>query len=75
MGIALIAFSEDIGTDMAIRTLNHFMQYCEAPLKKTVPLALGLLRVGNPTDASVLDLLSKLSFDSDAQVAMSAIFA
>lgn len=39
-----------------------------------MPLAIGLLRVSNP-DVKTLDLLNKLAYDSDEEVAMSAIFA
>jgi len=43
-------------------------------IRRAVPLALGLASVSNPR-ISVMDTLSKLSHDSDAEVAMSAIFA
>lgn len=59
---------------MCIRTMNHLLQYGEPVIKKTVPLAIGLLRVSNP-EVVTMDLLTKLSYDSDANVSMSAIFA
>jgi 26S proteasome regulatory subunit N1 len=59
---------------MCLRTMSHLLQYGEPTIRKTVPLAIGLLRVSNP-DVKTLDLLSKLAYDSDADVAMSAIFA
>lgn len=74
IGVALIAFGEDIGTDMCLRTMNHLLQYGEPSIRKTVPLAMGLLRISNP-DINTLDLLNKLAYDSDADVSMSAIFA
>jgi len=74
IGVALIAFGESIGTDMSLRTMNHILQYGEPTIRKTVPLAIGLLRVSNP-DVKTLDLLNKLAYDSDADVSMSAIFA
>lgn len=70
----MIAFGEQIGTDMALRTMQHLLQYGEPSIKKTVPLAMGLLRVSNP-DVKTLDLLNKLAYDSDGEVAQSAIFA
>lgn len=70
----MIAFGESIGTDMCLRTMNHLLQYGEPTIRKTVPLAIGLLRVSNP-DIKTLDLLSKLAYDSDPEVSMSAIFA
>ena len=54
--------------------MNHLLQYGEPTIRKTVPLAIGLLRVSNP-DVKTLDLLNKLAYDSDADVSMSAIFA
>jgi 26S proteasome regulatory subunit N1 len=70
----LIAFGEDIGTDMCLRTMNHLLQYGEPIIKRTVPLAIGLLRISNP-EVAVMDLLTKLSYDSDVNVSMSSIFA
>jgi 26S proteasome regulatory subunit N1 len=74
LGVALIAFGEEIGTDMCLRTMNHFLQYGEPIIKKTVPLAIGLLRISNP-EVATMDLLTKLSYDTDVNVSMSAIFA
>lgn len=37
-------------------------------------MAIGLLRIGNP-EVSIMDQLTKLSYDSDANISMSAIFA
>jgi len=59
---------------MSLRTMSHLLQYGEPSIRKTVPLAMGLLRISNP-DVNTLDLLNKLAYDSDADVAMSAIFA
>lgn len=74
IGVALIAFGEQIGTDMCLRTMNHLMHYGEPVIRKTVPLAIGLLRVSNP-EVKTSDLLNKLAYDSDADVALSSIFA
>ena len=43
-------------------------------IRKTVPLALGLLSASNP-QLGILDTLSKYSHDNDLQVALNAIFA
>jgi len=59
---------------MSLRTMSHLLQYGEPSIRKTVPLAMGLLRISNP-DVNTLDLLNKLAYDSDADVSMSAIFA
>jgi len=73
LGIAQIAIGEEIGNDMAIRACDHLLQYCEPVVRRAVPLALGLLSTSNPR-INVMDTLSKLSHDSDEEVAMSAIF-
>jgi 26S proteasome regulatory subunit N1 len=74
LGIALIAFGEDIGQEMCLRTMNHLLQYGEPIIRRTVPLAIGMLKISNP-EVATLDLLNKLAYDSDKQVSMSAILA
>lgn len=74
IGVSLIAFGEEIGVDMCLRTMNHLLQYGEPNIKKMVPLAIGLLRVSNP-EVAIMDLLTKLAYDTDVNVSMSAIFA
>jgi 26S proteasome regulatory subunit N1 len=74
LGVALIAMGEDVGSEMAMRTFNHLMHYGEPLIRRTVPLAYGLLCASNPL-VNVLDILSKYSHDSDAEVAKNAIFA
>ena len=54
--------------------MNHLLQYGEPIIKRTVPLAIGLLRISNP-EVAIMDILNKLSYDSDVNVSMSAIFA
>ena len=39
-----------------------------------MPLAIGLLRISNP-EVATMDLLTKLAYDSDECIAMSATFA
>mmetsp|Transcript_22567 Transcript_22567/g.38211 ORF Transcript_22567/g.38211 Transcript_22567/m.38211 type:complete len:889 (+) Transcript_22567:56-2722(+) len=74
LGIALMTIGEDIGTEMSLRTFDHLLQYGGLPVKRVVPLAIALLYVSNP-DYAVIDQLSRLSHDADAQVSQSAIFA
>lgn len=74
LGVATIAFGEEIGTDMCLRTMNHLLQYGEPYLKKVVPLAIGLLRISNP-EVATMDMLSKLAYDSKDEIAQNAIFA
>ena len=74
LGVALIAMGEDIGSDMALRTFDHLLQYGELNIKRATPLAIALLCISNPK-VNVVDLLTKLSHDNDAEVAQAAIFA
>jgi len=63
----MIAYGEEIGTEMCLRTLNHLYQYGEPVIKRIVPLAIGLLRISNP-EVLVMDQLTKLAYDSDIGV-------
>ena len=74
IGLALIAMGEDIGSEMAFRTMGHLLRYGEPCIRRAVPLALGLISVSNPR-LNVLDTLSKFSHDSDSEVALNSIFA
>ena len=74
LGIALISMGEEIGAEMAYRTFGHLLRYCEPVIRRSVPLALGLISVSNPK-LNILDTLSKFSHDSDLEVAHNAIFA
>jgi len=74
LGIAMIAMGEDIGAEMSLRQFNHLMHYGDPIIRKTVPLALGLVSASNPV-LPILDTLSKYSHDNDLSVALNAIFA
>ena len=74
LAIGLIASSEEIGNDMAMRGLNHVLQYCDLNVKRAVPLALALLNISNPK-IGVMDLLTKLSHDQDEELSFRAILA
>ncbi|KZT28119.1 26S proteasome regulatory complex non-ATPase subcomplex Rpn1 subunit [Neolentinus lepideus HHB14362 ss-1] len=74
LGIALVSMGEDTGAEMSLRVFNHLMHYGEPVIRKTVPLALGLVSASNP-QLNILDTLSKYSHDNDLQVALNAIFA
>lgn len=50
------------------------MHYGEPVIRRSVPLALGLLCASNPL-VHILDLLSKYSHDNDQEVSINAIFA
>ncbi|KAL7274551.1 proteasome regulatory particle base subunit [Rhizina undulata] len=74
LGLALIAMGEDIGSEMSIRQFGHLMHYGEGIIRKTVPLAMGLLSASNP-QMKIYDTLSRYSHDNDLDVAINAIFA
>ncbi|OCF58861.1 26S proteasome regulatory subunit N1 [Kwoniella mangroviensis CBS 10435] len=74
IGIALIAMGEDVGAEMALRQFQHLMTYGDPVIRKSVPLALGLISASTP-QLSILDTLSKYSHDSDLDVAINSIFA
>ncbi|GMP67377.1 hypothetical protein CsSME_00027381 [Camellia sinensis var. sinensis] len=69
LGIAMVAMAEELGLEMAIRSLEHLLQYGEQNIRRAVPLALGLLCISNPK-VNVMDTLSRLSHDTDTEVAM-----
>jgi 26S proteasome regulatory subunit N1 len=74
LGIAIVAMGEDVGAEMSLRQFDHLMHYGEPVIRKTVPLALGLLSASNPV-LTILDTLSKYSHDNDLEVALNAIYA
>lgn len=74
IGIGLITMGEDVGAEMALRAFDHLLHYCEPPIKRAVPLALGVLHISNP-DFAVIDQLSRLSHDPDAEISQNAILA
>jgi len=74
LGVALIAFGEETGTEMAARSIDHILQYGELPLRRAVPIALAVMNLSNPK-VTVIDTLSKLSHDNDQDVALGAIIS
>ena len=74
IGIGLITMGEEVGAEMALRSFEHLLHYCELPVKRAVPLALGVLNISNP-DFSVIDQLSRMSHDPDAEISQNAVLA
>ncbi|XP_015887277.1 26S proteasome non-ATPase regulatory subunit 2 homolog A [Ziziphus jujuba] len=76
LGIAMVAMAEKLGLEMAIRSLEHLLHYGseQKNIRRAVPLALGLLSISNPK-VNVMDTLSRLSHDTDSEVAMAAIIS
>lgn len=59
---------------MAVRSLEHLLQYDDRGIRRAVPLALGMLCISNPK-VVVVDTLSRLSHDVDGAVSMAAIIS
>jgi len=74
LGIAMVAMGEELGSHMAVRTLGHLLQYGDPAIRRAVPLAVAMLSLSRP-QVTTIDKLSKLSHDTDAEVAQNAIFA
>eukprot|EP00798_Chlamydomonas_sp_ICE-L_P009842 gene9842-7728_t len=74
LGIALIAMGEPLGSQMAQRSLEHLLQYGEAPVRRAVPLAVAALFISKP-EMTPMDMLSRLSHDTDSETAQNAVVA
>ncbi|CAL5441712.1 unnamed protein product [Camellia sinensis] len=74
LGIAMVAMAEELGLEMAIRSLEHLLQYGEQNIRRAIPLALGLLCISNPK-VNVMDTLNRLSHDTDTEVAMAGVIS
>ncbi|CEP62046.1 proteasome regulatory particle base subunit RPN1 LALA0_S04e06524g [Lachancea lanzarotensis] len=74
LGIAMISMGEEIGKEMSLRHFSHLMHYGNDQIRKTVPLAIGLLSVSDP-QVKIFDTLSRSSHDPDLDVSMNSIFA
>jgi 26S proteasome regulatory subunit N1 len=74
LGIGLITMAESVGSEMSLRTFEHILHYCDLPIKRAVPLALAVLHISQP-EFVVVDQLSRLSHDPDAELSQNAIMA
>ncbi|KAI3406027.2 hypothetical protein KGF56_001246 [Candida oxycetoniae] len=74
LGLACIAMGEDIGQDMSLRHFGHLMHYGNSLIRRSVPLAMGLVSVSNP-QMKVFETLSRYSHDPDLEVAQNAIYS
>lgn len=57
---------------MAMRMLNHILHFSKTDKKKVVPIALAVLSLSN-AKINVMDLLYKLSYDTDTEISHRAI--
>lgn len=47
IALSLIAIGEEIGSEMVLRSFDHFLQFGDVHIKKTVSLAIALLKYFN----------------------------
>lgn len=74
LGIAMVAMGEEIGKEMSLRHFGHLMHYGSDDIRRSVPLAMGLISVSDP-QMKVFDTLSRFSHDADLSVSMTSILA
>lgn len=72
--LALISLKNEIASEMLLRMLSHFLQFDGLHVRRAIPVALMMHSASNPKPA-VVDMLSKLSHDPDADTALHAIVA
>ena len=59
---------------MAMRLMNHILHFGKPEKKKIIPLAFAMLNLSNPK-IQVMDILFKLAYDTDTEIASRAIVA
>lgn len=74
IGVGLITLGEEVGTEMASRTFDHLLHYCELPIRRAVPLALAVSHASDP-QFQIVDQLSRLSHDPDPELSRNAVLA
>lgn len=74
LGIAIIALGEDIGKAMSLRHYGHILDYGSDSVRRAVPLGISLLSVSHP-QVNIIESLSRMSHDTDIDVAINAIYA
>ncbi|KAJ1608575.1 proteasome regulatory subunit S2 (RPN1) [Cryptosporidium canis] len=74
LNMALISLGEEIGSEMALRALDNVLQYSSVFIRRAVPISIAALSIGSPKPV-LIDTISKLTHDSDPDVALNAIFA
>jgi len=59
---------------MVFRSYDHFLQYGDISVKRAISLGIALLSLSNPK-IGVCDLLTKLAYESNKEVATNALFS
>ncbi|KAB7504021.1 26S proteasome non-ATPase regulatory subunit 2 [Armadillidium nasatum] len=68
LGIALISMGEDIGAEMSFRQFGNLLRYCDPPIRRAVPLALGLSSVAEVNNCDALPSLKHFGFQLAAML-------
>ncbi|KAG2116267.1 hypothetical protein DEU56DRAFT_932358 [Suillus clintonianus] len=74
LGTAMTAMGEDIGSQMSRRQFNHLVHYGDPIIRRSVPLALGLISTSN-SQLTLFDMLSQYNHNHDLAIALNDIFA
>eukprot|EP00915_Cephaloidophora_sp_WS-2016_P003189 GHVH01004306.1.p1 GENE.GHVH01004306.1~~GHVH01004306.1.p1 ORF type:complete len:1107 (+),score=189.95 GHVH01004306.1:83-3403(+) len=74
LGISLVCLGDKVGQQMILKYAESLLQHGDLPIVRTIPLALALTFASNPQNM-VMDLLSKMAHDTDAETALTAIFS
>lgn len=74
LALPLLTLREEYGSDMLFRLYSHFVQFDGVFVKRAVAVALMIQSASAPRPF-VIEMLSKLSHDSDADTALHAILA
>ncbi len=59
---------------MLFRSINRFLQFGDATVRRAISLSMALLHLSNP-NIEVTDILTRLSYESNQEVATNAIFS
>lgn len=57
-----------------MRIISHILHFSQIEKKRVIPLALAMLNLSNPK-INVMDILFKLAYDTDSELAERAIIA
>lgn len=73
LGAALVGVSETVGTSMILRFVQDVLQYSTGKQRRSAPIVLTIVGIVAP-NTQIADMLYKLAFEEDQELAMRAIF-
>ncbi|KAH0476784.1 MAG: hypothetical protein KVP17_004520 [Porospora cf. gigantea B] len=74
IALALITMGDDVGSEMLMQLVNSLLQFGDRNVKQAISLALAVKSISHPQPL-VVDLLTKMSHDTDGDVALHAIIS